>query len=65
MFYEVRVLDAGGQTKKTISGQELSQLHWQTFQVGEENKNQDAVKKRKVPGWVKKKLDLEFKEIRV
>ncbi|MBC8283969.1 MAG: hypothetical protein H8E32_09165 [Nitrospinae bacterium] len=65
MFYDVKVLDAGGQTKKIISGQELSRLHWQMFQGKEENKTVTAIKKTKVPGWVKKKLDLEFKDMSV
>jgi len=64
MFYDVKILDASGQTKKIISGQELSRLHWQLFQVKEENKTLTAPRKAKVPGWMKKKLDLEFQDVR-
>jgi hypothetical protein len=64
MFYDVKILDARGQAKKIISGQELSNLHWQLFQTKEENKTSTATRKTKVAGWVKKKLDLEFRDVR-
>jgi hypothetical protein len=63
MFFDVKVLDARGQTKKIVSGQELSKLHWKRFQSKEENKTLTRAKQPKVPGWVKKRLDLEFRDI--
>ncbi len=63
MFFDVKVLDAQGQTKKIISGQELSKLHWKSFQTKEENKSMTSTRKTKISRWAKKKLDLDFMEV--
>ena len=60
MFFDVKVLDSLGQTKKIISGQELSKLHWKAFQLKEDNKTLSASRKTQIPKWAKKKLDLDF-----
>ncbi len=60
MFYDVKILNASGQIKKVISARELSKMHWHAFQVSEENIGPGSRKTSKVPGWVKKKLDLQF-----
>lgn len=63
MFFDVKVLDSQGQTKKIISGQELSKLHWKTFRLKEENKTLISTRKTKISRWGKKKLDMEFGEV--
>jgi len=63
MFFDVKVLDSQGETKRIISGQELSRLHWKTFQSNEENKTLISTRKTKISRWGKKKLDMEFSEV--
>lgn len=63
MFFDVKVLDSQGQTKKIISSQELSKLHWKTFRLKEENKTLISTRKTKISRWGKKKLDMEFGEV--
>lgn len=64
MFYDVKILDSKGQTKKIISAQELSQRHWQSFKSAEENKTLNSSGRKQVPGWVKKKLDMDYSHFR-
>ena len=39
MFYQTKVLDAYGNQKKIISGEELSRRHWENFKILEESGN--------------------------
>ena len=55
MFFDVKVLDARGQTKKIVSGQELSKLHWKRFQSKEENKTLTRAKQQEIKNYKKKK----------
>ncbi len=63
MFFDVKVLDSQGQTKKLISGKELSEMHWKAFRLKEENKTLTSIRKTKISRWAKKKLDLEFRVV--
>ncbi len=60
MFYDVRVLNADGTMKKVISSHELKTSHWDKFRQSEESLSLQTADRRKIPQWVKEKLDLQF-----
>ncbi len=60
MFYDVKILNSQGKIKKVISAQELSKSYWNTFHVEESNKTLNTSSRKQVPGWVKKRLDMEY-----
>ncbi len=47
MFHETKVLDALGNLKKIISGNELKRRHWENFKILEENCNSFSRTSRK------------------
>ncbi len=60
MFYDVKILNPQGETKKIVSAQELSRTFWNVFQTAEANKTLNTSSHKQVPAWVKKRLDMEY-----
>jgi hypothetical protein len=60
MFYDVKILNPQGKTLKIVSGEELRARHWEEFYDAEARKNLNSNGRKQVPGWVKKKLDMEY-----
>jgi len=60
MFYDVRILNKDGSVKKTIPAKKLSEKHWKTFEQMEDGIGLLSTAVKPVPGWVKRKLDLQF-----
>jgi hypothetical protein len=60
MFYEVKILDPQGKVKKVLSRQELGKRHWKDFFIANAEKRKASINNLRVPGWLKKKLDLEY-----
>lgn len=60
MFYDVRVLNPDGTMKKVITSSELQLTHWNNFRKAEESLSLQTSERRKIPQWVKQKLDLQF-----
>ncbi|MCH8311452.1 MAG: hypothetical protein IID17_00530 [Nitrospinae bacterium] len=60
MFYDVKVLNPDGTMKKVITSNELKLTHWENFRKAEENLSLQTAERRKVPPWIKEKLDLQF-----
>ena len=65
MFYDVKILSPQGNLVKIISGRELSSRHWKGFYDAEANKTLNSSGRKQVPNWVKKKLDMEYAQLRV
>ncbi len=62
MFYDVRILDPDGKIKKILHSRELSKKHWENFRKMEDSISLTANGAIKVPGWVKRRLELEHPE---
>jgi len=60
MFYDVKVLSPDGTMKKVITSQELQTKHWDNFRKAEESLSLQTSERRKIPQWIKEKLDLQF-----
>jgi len=60
MFYDVRVLNPDGTMKKVITSNELKVTHWDKFRKAEESLSLQTSERRKIPQWIKEKLDLQF-----
>lgn len=60
MFYDVRVLNPDGTMKKVITSNDLKRTHWDNFRKSEESLSLQTSDRRKIPQWVKEKLDLQF-----
>ena len=60
MFYDVRVLNPDGTMKKVITSSELQLTHWDKFRKSEESLSLQTSERRKIPQWIKEKLDLQF-----
>jgi len=60
MFYDVKVLNPDGTMKKVITSNELLINHWEKFRKAEESLSLQTSERRKIPQWVKEKLDLQF-----
>ena len=60
MFYDVKVLSPDGTMKKVITSNELQTTHWDNFRKSEESLSLQTSERRKIPQWVKEKLDIQF-----
>lgn len=60
MFYDVRILSPDGTMKKVITSNELKTTHWNNFRKAEESLSLQTSERRKIPQWIKEKLDLQF-----
>ncbi|MBC8287922.1 MAG: hypothetical protein H8E42_10665 [Nitrospinae bacterium] len=60
MLYDVKIMNSQGKIKKIVSAQELSKSFWNKFQDEESNKTLNTSGRKQVPGWVKKRLDMEY-----
>lgn len=60
MFYDVRVLNPDGTMKKVITSNELKTTHWDNFRKSEESLSLQTSDRRKIPQWIKEKLDSQF-----
>ncbi len=63
MFHDVRVFNPNGQLTHMIPSSELSRMHWRKFEKMEDEISLTHTGQMKVPGWVKRRLDLEFPDI--
>ena len=64
MFYDVRILGPDGKVKRTIHSNELSNRHWRNFATMEGSMTLTTAGQSNVPGWIKKKLDVEYPDDR-
>lgn len=60
MFYNVRILGPDGKIKKVINSGQLSNRHWKNFLKMESSMNLSSNGRPNVPGWIKKKLEMEY-----
>ncbi len=60
MFYDVKIMNSQGKIKKIVPAHALSKSYWNEFQVEESNKSLNTTARKQVPGWVKRRLDLEY-----
>ena len=60
MFYNVRILGPDGKIKRIINSGELSNRHWKNFAKMESATTLTTTGQPNVPGWLKKKLELEY-----
>ena len=64
MFYEVKVINPQGKIKKVVSSKELAKRHWKDFFITSSENWEVSSNKQRVPGWMKKKLDIEYAPLR-
>ncbi|KMP10678.1 hypothetical protein UR09_02850 [Candidatus Nitromaritima sp. SCGC AAA799-A02] len=62
MFYPVTIYSPDGRVKKVISTKALEKRHWKNFFKSVESRAVLKDTRRQIPGWVKKKLDLDYPE---
>ena len=60
MFYDVKIMNSQGKVEKIVPAHELSKSYWKKFQAEETNKSLNATARKQVPGWVKRKFDVEY-----
>jgi|SaaInl7_135m_RNA_FD_contig_51_1460350_length_686_multi_3_in_0_out_0_2 hypothetical protein len=60
MFYDVRILNAKGKLKKTLSAQELSRRYWKNIREQESGLNPGTSKVRRLSSEMRRKLDVLF-----
>jgi len=60
MFYDVKVLNPDGTMKNIISSKQLQTAHWENFRKSEESLSLQTSERRKIPQWIKEKLDIQF-----